>query len=774
MAYTNQAQQNFASGELSPKVRGRFDLKIFQNGAERMENFIAETQGPARFRTGLRFVNHTRLNQIAFLLEFQFNDEQSYILEFTALKLRIHKDNANILETAQVITGATQANPVVITIAGHPFSNGDEVFISGVVGMTELNSKFFLVANAGANTFELTDVDGNNIDSTGFTAYSSAGTAARVYEVTSPYAEADLFQLKDSQNADVAYFMHPTYDIRKLTRVTDTNWTFVTFARTANPFTGVDDYPSAGAFYEGRFCYGRTNNNPERFWLSRAPDSSGVPRYDDFTTGTDADHAVISTLSPVQGKVDSIQWLAGNVRSLLAGTFGGITKIFGGRNDEPISPAAIQIKTLNAFGCQNIMPIPLGSILLYVQRGGKIVRSLEYDILQEDLTAIDRTLVADHLVEPGIVQVDFQSGQPDMLWSVRDDGLLLGLTFKAKEDVSGWHRHIIGGTDVKVLSVASDPRASDFDRIWVVVERTINSLTRRYIEYFEDSPVIPEFLDFYTGDANEAADKATFGNAMFEKQKEYVHVDSALSYDGTDLGSDASATMTPGAVTGTGITFTASVAVFAAGDVGREIWKKAIDGVGTGRAVITAFVSTTEVTCRIEVDFDNVTAMAAGNWYLTALTISGLDHLEGEEVSIVTDGGVHPKKTVASGAITLDFQASKVHIGLGYTGLIKTMNVEQGGLNGPAQTKPRNVDKVGVRFLNTLGARFGTDRYKLEAMEFRSTAHKTDRPPPLFSGTKMVNFEDSWDRDKNIYIEQQQPLPCVVQMLDIFMDTTNE
>ena len=289
MAYTNQAQQNFASGELSPKVRGRFELKIFKNGVERMQNFIAETQGPARFRTGTRFVNHTRLNRKAFLIEFQFNDEQSYVLEFTDLILRFYRNSANILEAAVNITGAgtSQTNPVVVTSAGHPFLDGEEVFLSGIVGMTELNNRFFIVSGAGANTFNLTDVDGNNIDGTGFTAYASGGTIEKIHEIATPYLEADLFQLKVAQNADTMYIVHPTYEPRKLTRTGHAAWTLATFVRTADPFTVAGKFPRAVAFYEARICYGGTNDSPETFWMSRAPTNAGATRYDDFTTGAD-------------------------------------------------------------------------------------------------------------------------------------------------------------------------------------------------------------------------------------------------------------------------------------------------------------------------------------------------------------------------------------------------------------------------------------------------------------------------------------------------------
>lgn len=79
--------------------------------------------------------------------------------------------------TAISITGATQANPCVISATGHGLSNGDIVELVSIGGMTELNNKFFIVASATANTFALTDLDGANINSTGYGAYTSGGSA---------------------------------------------------------------------------------------------------------------------------------------------------------------------------------------------------------------------------------------------------------------------------------------------------------------------------------------------------------------------------------------------------------------------------------------------------------------------------------------------------------------------------------------------------------------------------------------------------------------------
>ena len=93
------------------------------------------------------------------------------------------------------ITGATKANPVVITAAGHSFNNGDEVFISGVGGMTELNGRNYKVILSSAVTFALQDLYGNNVDSTGFTTYTSGGTADEIFEVATPYPAAKIFDL---------------------------------------------------------------------------------------------------------------------------------------------------------------------------------------------------------------------------------------------------------------------------------------------------------------------------------------------------------------------------------------------------------------------------------------------------------------------------------------------------------------------------------------------------------------------------------------------------
>jgi hypothetical protein len=603
-----------------------------------------------------------------------------------------------------------------VSAAAHGYSDGDFVIIETVVGMTEVNGGIYTVANSTAGTFELTDIDGVAVDTTGFTAYTSGGYAS-------------------IQNI----------------------------------------LPGSSAFYESRLFYARTDLEPATFWGSRTPDSAGVVRYDDFTTGTDPDHAFKNTIASKEGNV--IFWLAPTDRLLAIGTFGSTFKATGttGSSVEAITPTNISVRPVDFVGAADIEPIFHENILIYVQRGRRTVRSFEFDTLNESFISVDRNLVADHITVGSVKQTVFQTGRPDLFWAVKDDGELLGLTFKSREDVSGWHRHQTAGTDAKYLSIAVMFQEDNFDQLWYVAERTIDGVTRRYVEFLEDEPVIPEIDSFFTNEENKISDDVTFRNAMFEKQKEYVHMDSTLSYDGLAPGNAAGATMTLAAVSGTGIIFTASAPVFTATDVGREIRKKAIDGVGRGIGVITAFNSTTEVECTIEVDFNNLDVLPAGCWFLTTDSISGLGHLEGEVVGVVTDGSVHPDETVTNGAISLDYQSSTVHVGLKYPGFIKTMEIEAAATIGPSQTKPKNIDQVNIRFYQTLGASFGTSLYCMESIEFRSTADFTNRPPPLFSGDKSLHYSDDWEEDgKHVFIQQLQPLPCVVQMLVPFVTTSNE
>lgn len=788
---TSISQQNWIAGELSANMRGRFDLPAYANGAERMVNFIPETTGPARYRSGTQYVNPTRRNQVACLIPFQFNDAQAYILEFTNGYIRFYQSDQILTLSSKVITGVTKANPGVVTSAAHGYSNGDEIIITGVVGMTQLNGRNFVVQNVTANTFQLYDTFGTNaINTSGYTTYSSGGVCNKIYEVTTPYSTADLFALKYAQNADTMYIVHHLYAPYKLIRLASTNWTMSTFVRASDPFTGAGNYPGAIAFYQGRLIYGYTDAYPESIWGSKPLDASGNPQYDDLDLGTGiATDGFKFTLSPTTGKVDKIQSLVPTLNFLAICTFEGISKCDGGQAGDPISASTIDITPAVTQGViQQVSPILLGINLIFFHRSALIMYSMEFDIFYSAYNAMDQNINNEHITESGVTQLVYRNGRPPMFLYTRNDGVLIGVTFKAggrnNADINGAHREIFGGTSSKVLSVGNMPREIAFDQTWLVIERVINNQTVRYVEFVNDEIIIPERDDYFNSDGaagiedindsiDEDADDTVWRNAVFEAQKEYIFTDSTLTYDGSVY---ATVTMTPGATTGTGITFTASGNIFSATMVGREIWKKSIDGIGDGRAVITAYISPTQVTCNIVTDFDTVTVMPIDAWYLTTNVVSGIWHLEGQAVGILTDGGEHAEQTVTNGSLSLQYQASVVHVGLEYLGLIKSMSLEGGAQpgSGPSQGKTKLINRIDIHFLNTLEAKYGSSLYTLQDTEFRFENDLTGRPSPPFTGIKNLFFEDKSESEKHVYIVQDKPLPCTVLCVIPFLEVSDD
>ncbi len=200
-----------------------------------------------------------------------------------------------------------------------------------------------------------------------------------------------------------------------------------------------------------------------------------------------------------------------------------------------------------------------------------------------------------------------------------------------------------------------------------------------------------------------------------------------------------------------------------------------LDGSGGGRAEITSYISSTVVHATILTAFSNDgTIFAAGDWFLTATTVSGLEYLEGETVGVVTDGAVTDDEVVTNGAITFAEPASVVHVGYRFRGMLKTLPIDQGGVSGPASDKNKNISQIGIRFSNSSGCEFGTSPYELQEFSMRSLNDVTGRPIPLYTGTVTETYEDDWEEDKQVFIVQNNPSPCTVVALDFYSETTDE
>ena len=218
-------QTSFAAGELSPTLFGRVDLAKYKVGAKTMRNFFVDYRGGATSRPGTEWAGQCRSGtNTTRLLPFKFSTLQTYVLEFGDQYMRVIKDGGYVLESAKTVTSITQANPGVVTSAGHGYAAGDWVYLS-VLGMSQVNQQLYQIDNVTANTFTLkSTITGAAIDTTAFTAFVS-GTVARVFELVTPYLSSDLGQLKYTQSADVMTLTHPSYAPRDLTRTGHASWT---------------------------------------------------------------------------------------------------------------------------------------------------------------------------------------------------------------------------------------------------------------------------------------------------------------------------------------------------------------------------------------------------------------------------------------------------------------------------------------------------------------------------------------------------------------------
>lgn len=142
--------------------------------------------------------------------------------------------------------------------------------------------------------------------------------------------------------------------------------------------------------------------------------------------------------------------------------------------------------------------------------------------------------------------------------------------------------------------------------------------------------------------------------------------------------------------------------------------------------------------------------------------ITGLDHLEGETVSILADGALHPDKTVSSGSITLDREASVVQVGLAYDSIAKTLPVEAGAADGTSQGKTKRAHSLILRLFETMGLQVGPNESDLETVIFREASDPMSTATPFFTGDKIIPWEDDYDRQGQVVIKQNDPTPGTI------------
>lgn len=508
-------------------------------------------------------------------------------------------------------------------------------------------------------------------------------------------------------------------------------------------------YPSTVSYLQQRRAYANTLNQPDTYFLS-IPGS--FTNFDKRIPTIDSDAI---TGNPWATQVNGIQWIVSMPGGGLVFTGADVWQLTGngGSSLTPqlITPSTQQAQPQAYNGASaTVPPQKIEDSIIYCQNKGSIWRSLTYNYLNNIYSGIDITLNSPQLftgftsLERAWCEEPFK-----VMWAVRNDGVLLSLTFVKAQEVAGWARHDTQGLWVSCCSITELP----VDALYLAAQRTIGSNSAYTIERMnnrlwntvEDAWCVDAGLSlsqptpaatlvassstglgaisgatgivggtgYSTATVATVVDDngqgpgtgATVSLAIVGGVVTGVTIDTAGSgyvrpalviSDPENSGSGASATLT----LNNAATFTASAAVFAANSVGRVI------RMGGGVAVVTQFNSTTNVTANIISPIikliPNTTrplAATSGNWSMTqpVSTITGLQYLAGMVVTGTYDGKKIPPTLVPpSGEIPLPAPATQVTAGLGFVAQLQTLYTDPPGLTQQARRKKNSAVTVRV------------------------------------------------------------------------------
>lgn len=758
-------QRSFTSGEIAPALQSRADTVKYATGLNLCENFFVRAQGGVYSRPGLRFIGELGdSSKVGRLIPFSFNTTQTYILVFEHLKMRVIKaggyvlagpgpaifeiatpyteaqlsrlnytQNADVMtivhpdhdprnlnrladdnwtltvinyastvsapvfagSTVKSITGITKANPAVVTAVAHGFSTGNTITIDNVIGMTQVNGKSYKITSLTNDTFEL-----QGTDSTFYDAYAGGGDATRAnsattigagfgsYSKTYTYVvtavDADGVESLASSPASITtkslsvtggvrlgwnavtgaeyyrIYKDPSNNTQMYGWIGESNNTNFDDYNLApitsdappedrQPFSGVDNKPAAVEYYDQRQIFANTNNESQVVFTTQ------VANYNSLRTSNPArdDDAVTFTIAAKQ--VNEIRHII-SLDSLILLTAGGEWKVNEGQ-DRILTPSTAGVKNQSYNGSSWVKPVIINDTVLYLQEKGARIRDLNGDEFGDRYAGNDLSIMSEHLFEDHqIIEMAYADEPYGILWCVRDDGVLLGLTYLREHKVWGWHQHKTAGEFESVATISEDGR----DALYVIVKRTINGNTVRYVERLEKRE-------------SKIAEDA-------------FCVDSGLSYNGSP-----------------------------------------------------------------------------------ATVITGLDHLEGESVAILTDGYVTKNKIVTGGSITLERAASKIHVGLPYTPAIELLDIDTASTVQTVKAQSVSVSKVFIEVEGSRGGFVGprkdndagdqTITYQEIKPRFDSDEYDTIS---LKTYKQEVNIEPQWSKGGGVRIEQRSPLPLAI------------
>lgn len=673
-------QTNFNGGEWSPLASGRVDAPKYKGALATCLNYIPTSQGGLTRRPGTYYVANTKSNATVRLVPFEFSITQAYILEFGDFYVRFYTNDAQLLSGGSPYEVATPY--AIADVWDLAFTQSADVLY-----IAHPNYAPRKLMRAGALSWSIATIsflDGPYllVNTTATTLTSSVGTGSATVTASSVtginggsgFLASDVGRVIRLKSGTT--WGWGTITARASTTSITVSWssavgTTATTTWRLGVWCSTNGYPRALCFNQDRLVFAGPTQYPNRI------DASNTGDYENFApSGTDGvvvdSNALAFSLNAQQ--VNVINWLVSDEWGLLAGTPTGEWVVAASTQQNAITPTNITAKQTSAYGSTAVPPVRVGKATLFIQRTKRKLREMAYQFTIGTFQAPDISMLGEHLTKSGIKQMALTAAPHPIVWLLRNDGTLVGMTYDREMEIIAWHQHSVGGYSdsgqtvapvVESIAAIPDPTTTR-DELWLSVQRYINGGTVRTVErlskFWED------------GDA--------IADGFF--------VDCGYTYSG-----------------------------------------------------------------------------------VAANVITGLTWLKGQTVSVLTDGAVHRDVVVdSSGQIALDYSTTKAQIGLKYNSDGRTLRIEAGGGDGPAQGKFKRIHRVIVRFFQSVGLQVAPTNSSTPYPEnFRSSADPMTAPVSLYTGDKRWAWDGSYETEGQVFWRQSDPLPSNILMLAVQLET---
>lgn len=492
-------------------------------------------------------------------------------------------------------------------------------------------------------------------------------------------------------------------------------------------WSGYRGYPRVSRFNQDRLVFAGTDSEPQTNWMTKTSNYTSFGRNIISLLDTDGITVNLPTrqLNAVTGLIA--------LKKLIAFTSASEWSI-GPVDGAILTPTTTTTEVQGYNGSSGVEPVVIGNQAVFIQGRGKVVRNIGFQLADDGFTGNDLNVLARHLFEGhSILEMAYQQEPDRIVWVLRDDGVLLSLTYMPEQEVVAWAQHETNGI---VESICVTP-ADGYDELCLSVKRG----TSRFIERMAQRMASEDPRDQYFVDCGISFDNPI---SITNITSAYPAVFSAANHgfsNGSilDLSDIEGMEDDDGVSAFNGLRFTAT-----------HISSSTFELLDEDGATVNATA---------------LTAYASGGYAREAFrTFTGFDHLNGFTVAILGNGEVYPEVEMAGGSITLINACSRLHGGLGYTSDLETLNIETGLRDGTLQGRKVKITNVTFRVNNFRGGWIGPNEDELYEA-FTPARTGLGPPPVLYTGDLREGLGASFEDGGRVYYQQRDPLPVTINSL---------